>query len=137
MEIDVVENPTQDEIAFFDEQIRLFNAEHWEVKEKRPLVVQIKGEDGQVVAGAGARTFGDWLLLDSLWVSAPLRGQGAGSALLTQLEAAARQRGCKQCLLNTLDFQAMPFYQKHGYQVQWIQPGYPKTGCKYFMTKAL
>lgn len=41
------------------------------------------------------------------------------------------------CLLDTLNFQAMPFYQKYGYETQWVQQGYPKTGCKYFMAKKL
>jgi hypothetical protein len=41
-------------------------------------------------------------------------------------------------LLDTLEFQAKPFYQHHGYQVQWVQQDYPFAGgAKYFMTKTL
>ncbi|MFQ3210090.1 MAG: ribosomal protein S18 acetylase RimI-like enzyme, partial [Colwellia sp.] len=83
------------------------------------------------------RTFGDWLLINTLWVSNELRGQDIGSNILKEIEFAAKQRGCVKCLLDTLNFQAMPFYEKHGYQTQWIQKNYPRTGCKYFMLKEL
>jgi ribosomal protein S18 acetylase RimI-like enzyme len=40
-------------------------------------------------------------------------------------------------MLETLNFQAKPFYEKFGYQVVWTQENYPKTGCQYFMVKQL
>ena len=135
MNIEVLENPKQDLIDFLDKKIADFNWERWEVEERLPLAVQIKNEQGDVIAGAAARSFGDWLLLDTLWVSDELRGQNVGSKILAEVESLGKKRGCKRCLLDTLNFQAKPFYEKHGYQVQWVQQGYPKTGCKYFMVK--
>jgi len=99
--------------------------------------VQLKNGQGEVVAGAAGRTFGDWLLISTLWVSDELRGQNIGRKILAEMESAGKSRGCKKCLLDTLNFQAMPFYQKYGYETQWTQEGYPKTGCKYFMVKTL
>ncbi|MFT2111442.1 GNAT family N-acetyltransferase [Marinomonas sp. 2405UD68-3] len=101
------------------------------------MAIQIKNDIGGVVAGASARSFGDWLLLDTLWVSEELRGQYAGSRILKAVEKAGKSRGCKMCFLETLNFQAMPFYKKHGYEVQWVQENYPKMGCQYFMVKPL
>jgi len=43
------------------------------------------------------------------------RGQGVGSALLTRLVAAARERGHARVLLNA-QVQAMPFYARHGFR---------------------
>ena len=137
MNIEVVENPEQDLIEYLDKKIADFNWANWEVSERTPLAVQIKNAQGEVVAGSAGRTFGDWLLLNTLWVSDELRGQNIGSQILKEIEQAAKKRGCTQCLLDTLNFQAMPFYEKHGYQTQWVQQGYPKTGCKYYMLKAL
>ena len=137
MNIEVVENPEQALIEYLDKKIADFNWANWEVSERTPLAVQLKNAKGDVVAGAAGRTFGDWLLLNTLWVSDELRGQNIGSQILNQIELAAKKRGCTQCLLDTLNFQAMPFYEKHGYQTQWVQQGYPKTGCKYYMLKAL
>ncbi|WP_394201898.1 GNAT family N-acetyltransferase [Shewanella waksmanii] len=137
MNIEILDNPDQALIDYLDKKIDDFNWANWEVSKRTPIAAQIKNEQGEVIAGAAARTFGDWLLLDTLWVSDQLRGQNVGSQLLAAIEDAGKQRGCVKCLLDTLNFQAMPFYEKQGYQTQWIQQGYPKTGCKYFMQKEL
>ena len=137
MKIEVIENPEQDLIDYLDKKISDFNWAHWEVSERLPIAVQLKNEQGEVVAGAAGRTFGDWLLIKTLWVSDELRGQGIGIKILAEIESAGKNRGCNKCLLDTLNFQAMPFYQKYGYETQWTQEGYPKIGCKYYMVKAL
>ncbi|GLX79362.1 N-acetyltransferase GCN5 [Thalassotalea insulae] len=137
MKIEVLDNPEQELIDYLNKKIADYNWERWEVNERLPLAIQIKNDNDEVIAGAAARSFGDWLLLDTLWVSEALRGQDVGSQILKEVEQAGKNRGCKKCLLDTLNFQAKPFYEKHGYQVQWIQKGYPKTGCKYFMVKQL
>lgn len=137
MKIEVLENPEQGLIDYLDKKISEFNWANWEVSERVPLAAQIKNDQGVVIAGAAARSFGDWLLLDTLWVSDDLRGQNVGSKLLKEIEALGKKRGCVKCLLDTLNFQAMPFYEKHGYKTEWVQEGYPKTGCKYFMVKKL
>lgn len=135
MKIEVIEQPEDSLLAFLKQKIVEFNLQNWEVTERLPLAVKLENQQGEVQAGASGRTFGDWLLIDYLWVSETLRGQGIGEQLLAQLEKAAAARGCSKSLLDTLNFQAKPFYQKYGYKVQWIQQGYPKTGCKYFMVK--
>lgn len=137
MKIEAVENPEKDLIDYLDKKIADFNWAHWEVNERLPLAVQIKDDAGQVIAGAAARTFGDWLLLNTLWLSDELRGQNIGSKILAEIEAAGKKRGCIKVMLDTLNFQAKPFYEKHGYQVKWTQQNYPKTGCKHFMVKEL
>lgn len=137
MKIEVLENPEQALIDFLDKKIAEFNWQNWEVSKRTPLAVQVTNDSNDVIAGAAARSFGDWLLINTLWVSEELRGQNMGSQLLKALEEAGKKRGCVKCLLDTLNFQAMPFYEKHGYETQWIQEGYPKTGCKYFMVKQL
>lgn len=137
MNIEIIDNPDQDLVSFLSNKISEFNWQNWEVQERLPLAAQLTNERGEVIAGAAARTFGDWLLLDTLWVSDDLRGQNVGSKILNEIERVAKSRGCKKCLLDTLNFQAKPFYEKHGYEVQWTQEGYPKEGCKYFMVKNL
>jgi len=135
--IDVIDEPTPELTQFLDERIAEFNWAHWEVNERLPIAVQIKDNDGNIIAGAAGRTFGNWLMLSTLWVSEVLREQNIGSKILSAIEQAAITRGCSMCLLDTLNFQAMPFYKKHGYTIQWQQESYPKTGCRYYMTKAL
>lgn len=123
--------------SFLEERIEDFNLARWEVKQKVPLLIRVRDDAGETVAGGAGKTFGYWFLLDNLWVSEACRGQDVGTKLLTALESAARERGCKYVLLDTLGFQARGFYEKHGYRVQWTQERYPKDGCKHFMTKDL
>ena len=137
MKIEVVESPDAGLAEFFSKKILEFNLEHWEVKEKKSIAVKVCDKDGNIIAGASAKSFGLWLLLDNLWVSENLRGQNMGSKILEKLEQTAITRGCKFVLLDTLNFQARPFYERHGYSVQWTQKKYPKDGCKYFMVKEL
>jgi GNAT superfamily N-acetyltransferase len=137
MNIEVIESHEESLIEFLDKKIDDFNWANWEVKERNPIAVKITDEKNNIIAGAAGRTFGHWFLLDTLWVSDLLRGQNIGSKLLSKLETLAKEKGCTECLLDTLNFQAMPFYEKKGYEVQWTQKNFPITGCKYFMTKIL
>ena len=137
MNIEIIDEPSAEFVSFLDEKIAEFNWARWEVCERKAIAVKLSDKNGDVIAGVAGRTFGDWLMINTLWVSETLRGQKMGSQLLEKIELAAQARGCNKALLDTLNFQAMPFYQKHGYQVQWTQQGYPKTGCKYYMVKQL
>ena len=137
MTLEVIQNPEQDLLDFIAQQISQYNWAHWQNVERKPLAVSWRDEQSEVKAGASGRTFGHWLLLDYLWVSDTLRGQGIGSQCLTAIEQAAKARGCTYVLLDTLDFQAQPFYERHGYETQWVQQQYPLDGKKYFMSKQL
>ena len=99
MDIEILDNPEKELTDYLTDRIREFNWANWEVQERLPLAAQIKNESGEVIAGASARTFGDWLLLDILWVSEQLRGQNVGTQLLNKIEMAARKRGCKKMLV--------------------------------------
>ena len=137
MKIEVFDKPAQTLIDFLDNKIAEFNWAHWEVSERKPLAIQITDDQRNVIAGSSARTFGHWLMINTLWVDESLRGKQIGSKILNELESAAIARGCTLSMLDTLNFQAMPFYEKYGYKTKWIQECYPKTGCKYFMVKEL
>lgn len=137
MTIELLEAPEKDFIEFFEKRIEEFNVARWEIKEKKPIGVQIKDSNGEIIAGATGKTFGLWLLIDNLWVSEKMRNCNLGSQVLHAIETGAKNRGCRFVLLDTLNFQAQPFYEKYGYSVQWIQKSYPRDGHKYFMTKDL
>ena len=70
-------------------------------------------DSNDVVRGGllGRQSWG-WLLVDILWVDEPLRGAGLGTQLLQQAEAEAQEAGCSRAVLDTFEFQALPFYQR-------------------------
>jgi ribosomal protein S18 acetylase RimI-like enzyme len=63
--------------------------------------------------------------------------QGLGGALLCLVEKTAIERGRTHALLETFDFQALPFYQKHGYSISSELQGFPPGGSKFALTKPL
>ncbi len=119
------------------QQIVSFNAQHWDASLRQPLGLKINAANGALLAGLSGRTFGNWLMLDYLWVSDSCRGQGYGQRLMQEAEHIARNRGCRFVLLDTLDFQAKPFYQKLGYQLVFTQQQYPLSGERYYLQKLL
>ena len=103
------------------QKIAEFNALHWDASLRQPLGLAIHADNGTLLGALAGRTFGNWFYLESFWLAPKLRGKGQGSALLNRAEQIARDRGCRFVVLDTLDFQARPFYEKHGYQLQWTQ----------------
>ncbi|RVT44847.1 GNAT family N-acetyltransferase [Rheinheimera sediminis] len=119
------------------QKIAEFNALHWDASLRQPLGLKLEDHHGNLIAALAGRTFGHWFYLESLWLDEKVRGKGVGSRLLIEAETLAKARGCSFVILDTLDFQAKPFYERHGYQLEWTQQNYPFTGCKHFMTKKL
>lgn len=113
-----------------------FNNEHFDAQ-RIPLGFKFIDENQQLVAGTTAQLFGNWLMISWLWCDEAARGQGLAQRLLDTLERAGRARGAKVAQLDTLDFQAKPFYEKNGYVVKYQMDNYPLTGTRYFMEKAL
>ena len=75
------------------------------------------------------------LEIEVLAVAPGHRGRGVGSDLLSRIEQAGREHGCRYALLNTFDFQGRDFHPKYGYrQIGEIQ-GYPLTGSQHWFVK--
>ena len=102
-----------------------------------PIALYVRDADGAIRGGLVGYVAWQWLSVDLLWVDQPLRGQGYGAALLAQAEQAAREVGCVAVRLDTYEFQARPFYERHGYTVYGELEGYPAGTRTYLLTKAL
>ncbi|MCA2017205.1 GNAT family N-acetyltransferase [Vibrio tritonius] len=89
------------------------------------------------VGGIIANLWGNWLLIKFLWVDDSVRGKQVGSKLLKLLEDHAVSEGCKSALVDTLSFQAKPFYEKQGYKCQMVLDNYPMDSSLSFLTKKL
>jgi GNAT superfamily N-acetyltransferase len=113
-----------------------FNAQHFDV-ERQALGFKYLDKQHELVAGISGHVFGNWLLISWLWCAESARGNGLADSLLTSLENAAIEMGAVQAQLDTLDFQAKPFYEKRGYQVKYQLNNYPLSGTRYFMEKPL
>ena len=59
----------------------------------RPLVLSLRGAEGDLLGGLVGQTFWGWLHVELLWLEEGARGAGQGAALLTAAEAEAVRRG--------------------------------------------
>ena len=117
--------------------IRAYNRSNREPSKSEPLNIYLEDEQGNLVAGMVAETFGNWLEIEYLYVSDDLRGQGIGSKILKMAERESKERGCKYSFVDTFNFQAPKFYKKHGYKEVFALKNYPYTGERYYYTKEL
>ena len=117
--------------------IRAYNKSKREPSKKEPLNIYVEDEQGNLIAGMAAETFGNWLEIEYLYVREDLRRQGIGSKILNTAEKEAEERKCKYSFVNTFNFQAPVFYKKHGYKEVFALKEYPYTGERYYYTKEL
>ena len=102
-----------------------------------PLSVFVRDEKGDVVGGLIGQMLWEWLYVDKLWLPDSMRGTGMGSHVLEEAERHAIARGCKWAHLQTLEHQALPFYERRGYSVFGVLEGYPPGSRRYYLRKTL
>ena len=93
------------------------------------------GEDGELAGGLQGAFEWDWLHVTHLWVREPRRG--LGRRLMEAAEDLARQHRRRGLFLDTLEFQARPFYEKLGFAVVGTIDGAAGPHARYFMAKRL
>jgi GNAT superfamily N-acetyltransferase len=102
----------------------------------RPLGLTAR-VDGRTVGGLIAESARGLLFIDLFWLAPGHRRRGLGSRLLHAAEEEGRRRGCRMAWLDTYDFQARPFYERHGYAVFGELAGLPGGHRRWFMSKRL
>jgi ribosomal protein S18 acetylase RimI-like enzyme len=79
--------------------------------------------------------FWDWYDLRMLWVHESLRGQHVGTQLMEILFTECRRRQAVGVTTDTTDYQALPFYQKLGFEVLFTLEDYPLGHRGFFIAK--
>lgn len=119
--------------------LRAFNGQYLDIANVGgDIAVYARDDNGVMVGGVIGNRKGVWLNVDYLWVSGDVRGSGLGGQLMKAAEDEARRIGCLHALVDTFSFQARPFYEKQGYQLQMSLPDYPYPGMqRHYLTKSL
>ncbi|MEJ1970499.1 MAG: GNAT family N-acetyltransferase [Rhizomicrobium sp.] len=104
-----------------------------------PIRFQVvaRNGDGTLLGGASAKFHFDVLFLDDLWVADSLRGAGLGTALMRAFETRGRELGARLAWLDTMSWQARPFYEKLGYTVFGELPYSGGAHTQFFLRKFL
>src|SRR5262245_48580193 len=77
----------------------------------RPLVLLLRDAGGALLGGLLGGTYWGWLYIEILWLDEQARRQGYGSRMLVAAEREALARGCHGAHVDTMSFQALPFYE--------------------------
>ena len=135
--IQLEDEPAPEDFQFVFDALTEYNLAYAPDVAYRRLCLFIRDEQNNLVGGLLGETAWGWLHVSILWLSEGLRGQGYGSRLLAMAEAEALIRSCHSAHLDTMDFQALPFYQKHGYLVFGQLDDFPIGHSRYFLRKKL
>lgn len=97
----------------------------------------IRDKNNQIQGGCNGNTLYGCLYVDGLWVTELLRGKGYGTKLMQATEKHAIETGCTFLTVNTMDWEALDFYKKLGYYVEFERHGFEKNSIFYFLRKDL
>jgi ribosomal protein S18 acetylase RimI-like enzyme len=90
-----------------------------------------------ILGGVSGTTFYGSLHVDGLWITPSLRHQRWGTKLMQEVEQIGKRRGAKFATLNTMDWEALPFYEKLGYSIEFTRQGYEKSSKMFMLRKNL
>ena len=109
-----------------------------DIDDEKTICKKIVDKEGHIIAGCTGYIY-PWAIMyiDDMWVDEKYRRQGLGSQALQAVEKAAEEKGCYVITLGTWDFQARPYYLKHGYTVFSTKKDCPKGHENYELFKRL
>lgn len=102
----------------------------------RALGVFLRSEE-TIIGGAYGASVWDWVHLKFLWVHAERRTAGLGSEIMQAVEEETVRRGCIGIHLDTFSFQALPFYEKLGFEIFGTIEDHPQGGKRYYLKKLI
>lgn len=97
----------------------------------------IRDESNQIQGGCNGANLYGCLHIDQLWISESLRRNGYGTKLVSSAEKYGKENGCTFAAVNTMDWEALEFYKKLGYQIEFERHGFLKNSVFYFLRKVL
>ena len=135
MQLTPPQPPQEDEFAALRNGLNGFNEAVAGHHYRERIASFIKDAEGGVRGGILGEIKWGWLHIEGLWVDDTLRRDGWGGRLLGAMEQYAQSKGISNYHLETTSFQALPFYQKQGYEVFGQLPDMPPGHISYFLKK--
>jgi ribosomal protein S18 acetylase RimI-like enzyme len=136
-EIKITDVHDEAAVSELRQQLVAFNLATTGYADYRSLGCFLRDADGALQAGIDGFTWGDYAMVEWLWVATTLRRNGLGSRLMHALESEARARGCAVIRVNTHTFQAPGFYRKLGYEEVGYAENTPVGHGEHFFAKRL
>jgi ribosomal protein S18 acetylase RimI-like enzyme len=105
---------------------------------KNPSVSFVAREENGEFAGAiVCELFWGALYVKYLMIEERLRGKRLGTMLLEKAEAFGKENNCAFSFLETMSFQALDFYIKNGYLLEFTRAGFYQGHSFHYLKKTL
>ena len=105
--------------------------------DRQPFTAVFRNKSGEIQAGLRGFSHWSWFYISHLWIAPELRGQGAGSKLIEEVEKEAKNRGCLGLYVDTFSPQALDFYFKNGFENMGKIEEFAAGKTRYYLTKRL
>jgi GNAT superfamily N-acetyltransferase len=130
-------NPTLDDLQILNDGIAKQAKQKKDMKQLDFFAFFIRDENGKIVGGCAGDNMYGCLYVGQLWIDESLRGKGYGTQLMQKAEALAKESGCNFMAVNTFDWEALDFYKKLGFFVEFERKGFDNDSIFYFLRKDL
>jgi GNAT superfamily N-acetyltransferase len=137
LRISVETDPAPADAELLRAGLLAFNVAHAGEPGTRFFAVFARDAEGSVAGGLLGWIAWEWLYVEKFWLPEALRGSGVGSRLLRAAEEHAVANGCRGVYLDTLEYQARPFYERHGYELYGVLEDFPPGFRKFHLRKHL
>jgi ribosomal protein S18 acetylase RimI-like enzyme len=105
------------------------------IKEKSSHFSLFAKDGAQIIGGALIWEHSDALYIDVLWCNEQYRKLGIGAKIITMIDDVAKNKRLPKIFVDTYEFQAQAFYEKHGFYCIGTIPKYLKDYDRIFMRK--
>ena len=124
------EQPKSEDVVTIRKGLDNFNRPYAGDDDYKELTILLRDDEDSIVGGLHGGTYWGYLYIDVLWIGKSHRRRDQGRELLKAVEEEAIKRSCRYAHLNTHSFQALSFYEKHGYRIvgelEDLPPGYSR-----------
>lgn len=130
-------NPKSEDIQILNDGIMEQAKQKKGMKQLDFFAFFIRNENGEIIGGCSGDNMYGGLYVGQLWMAEELRGKGYGTQLMQKAEALAKESKCNFIAVNTFDWEALDFYKKLGFYVEFERKGFDKNSVFYFLRKDL
>ncbi len=130
-------NPQHDDVQKLGSGIMEYASQQRGHKPIEFFAVFVRDANNEIRGGCSFCNLYGCLYVDQLWLEESLRGKGYGTQLMQEAEKVGKEQGCTFATVNTMDWEALDFYKKLGYEVEFERRGFLKDSVFYFLRKEL
>jgi len=97
----------------------------------------VKDKFDRMIGGLQGYSFYGDHHIDLLWLHPNYRRLGLGRELMQKCEQLGIERHCNFMTVSTMDWEALPFYEKCGFELELTRVGYKENSKNYLLKKLL